>query len=121
MHTAEVCKKLDITPKSLRVYEEKGLIVPKREKNEYRNYSELDLLKLRALLLLKDLGFSLQGIKKLLDKNMEEEHAFIRSLYIQKQAIQKRLQGLKNYVEGKMLKFRYKHLVNFTWLIVIEK
>jgi len=92
----EVCKKLGITTKSLRIYEEKGLVVPKRDKNEYRNYSDLDLLRLRELLLLKDLGFSLQEIKKLLDKNAEDKHVFIRSLYIQRQAIQKKIQGLKN-------------------------
>lgn len=96
MKTMDVCNRFGITPKGLRVYEEKGLVVPKRNKNGYRNYSDIDMLRLREILLLKDLGFSLQEIKVLLDKNIEDGYVFVRSLYLQKQAVQKKIQALKN-------------------------
>lgn len=96
MNTMDVCSRLGITPKGLRVYEEKGMVVPKRNKNGYRNYSDIDMLRLREILLLKDLGFSLQDIKVLLEKNINDGYVFVRSLYFQKQAIQKKIKGLKN-------------------------
>ena len=43
MNTNDVCKGLNVTLKSLRVYEECGIVIPKREGNNYRNYSEDDL------------------------------------------------------------------------------
>ncbi|KAB3524890.1 MerR family transcriptional regulator [Alkaliphilus serpentinus] len=96
MNTKNVCNRLGLTPKGLRVYEEKGLVVPARNENGYRNYSERDILRLREILLLKDLGFSLQDIKGLQDKSIDDEHIFVRSLYLQKQAINKKIQVLKN-------------------------
>ena len=96
MNTKDVCKRLGLTTKGLRVYEEKGLVIPKRNMNGYRNYCDLDMLRLREIKLLKDLGYSLDDIKRLLDKSMNDENAFIRSLYFQKQAVHKTIQGLKN-------------------------
>lgn len=85
-----------MTPKALRVYEEKGLVVPKRDENDYRNYQEKDLIKLREIILLKDLGFSLDDIKILLSKNIDDENSFIRSLYFQRQAIKRKIRDLEN-------------------------
>lgn len=48
MNTKDVCKKLDITVKSLRIYEQYGIVIPKREENNYRNYSYDDLFKLKT-------------------------------------------------------------------------
>jgi len=96
MNTKDVCNRLGLTPKGLRVYEEKKLVVPNRDENGYRNYSDKDMLRLREILLFKDLGFSLQDIKALLDKNIDDENIFVRSLYFQKQAIHKKIQVLRN-------------------------
>lgn len=68
MNTSEVCKNLNISLKSLIVYENHGIVVSKREKNNYRNYSEDGIFKLRTVILLKELGFSLKDIKNLIDK-----------------------------------------------------
>ncbi|QNO15066.1 MerR family transcriptional regulator [Alkalicella caledoniensis] len=96
MNTKEACNKLGLTQKGLRVYEEKGLVIPKRKENGYRDYSDKDLLKLREIMLFKDLGFSLEEIKTLLDKNIDDEDNFARSLYFQKQAISKKILALRN-------------------------
>lgn len=96
MNTKDVCNKLRITSKALRIYEEKGLVVPKRDGNGYRNYHERDLIKLREIVLLKDLGFSLEDIKILISKNIDDENSFIRSLYFQRQAIKRKIRDLKN-------------------------
>jgi putative AdoMet-dependent methyltransferase len=110
MNTKSVCNRLGLTQKGLRVYEEKGLVVPDRGENGYRNYSDKDMLRLREIQLFKDLGFSLQDIKTLLDKNIHDEDVFVRSLYFQKLAIGKKIQTLKNI--EKTLEDSIKNLLN---------
>lgn len=92
----EVCKSLNITLKSLIVYEEHEIVVPKREENNYRNYSEDDLFKLRTVVLLKELGFSLKDIKNLIDKNNYGNSHFMRSLYLQLKAVERKIDELDN-------------------------
>jgi len=96
MNTKEVCKKLNTTPKALRIYENYDIVVPKRDENSYRDYSKDDLLKLREVLLLKELDFSLKEIKSLTDKNIYAENQFARSLYLQLRAIEGRINELDN-------------------------
>lgn len=96
MNTKEVCNKLRITAKALRIYDEKGLVIPKRDENGYRNYREKELIKLREIVLLKDLGFSLEDIKVLISKNIDDENSFIRSLYFQRQVIKRKIRDLKD-------------------------
>lgn len=97
MNTNQVCKSLNITLKSLIVYEDHGIVVPKREQNNYRNYSEDDLFKLRTVILLKELGFSLKDIKNLMDNNNNYANTqFTRSLYLQLKAVEKKMYELDN-------------------------
>lgn len=96
MNTNEVCKIINISTKSLRLYEEYGIVVPDRKVNNYRNYSEADLLKLRTVKLLKELGFSLREIKVLIDSNNYESIEFVRSLYLQSKAIDRKIHELEN-------------------------
>lgn len=99
MNTNEVSRKINISKKSLRIYEEYGIVVPNRKSNNYRDYSEDDVLKLRTVKLLKELGFSLKDIKFLIDNNNYESIQFVRSLYLQLKAIDRRiyeLQSVKN-------------------------
>lgn len=52
---------------TVRYYEKEGLIEPKRLENRYRLYDETCEKSLKYILVLKQLGFSLQEIKGLLD------------------------------------------------------
>lgn len=96
MNTNEVCKKLNTSPKALRIYENHNIVVPKRDPNNYRDYSSEDLLRLREVLLLKELGFSLKEIKSLTDKNSYADNQFTRSLYLQLRAIESKINELDN-------------------------
>lgn len=96
MNTKEVCKALSITEKALRIYEAHGIITPGRESNNYRNYDEEDLLKLREIMLLKEIGFSLKEIKLLTDRNIYANNQFTRSLYLQYKALGCKLVELEN-------------------------
>lgn len=58
MRIGEVSKLTNVSMRSLRYYEEKGLIHPKRLKNGYRDYDKLTLERIKTLKLYFDLGLT---------------------------------------------------------------
>ncbi|MBP2076343.1 MerR family transcriptional regulator [Oceanobacillus polygoni] len=68
MQINEVAKQLNTTPRAIRFYEEKGLIAPKKDaENEYRYFSEADVVRLSTILALREIGVPIKGIKKALE------------------------------------------------------
>jgi putative AdoMet-dependent methyltransferase len=96
MNTKTVCSKFNVSPKALRIYERLGILVPERAKNNYREYNENDMMKLRQLVLLKELGIPLVNIKKILDKEFDENNEIIRGLDIQLKAVENKISELEN-------------------------
>ncbi|AAK80405.1 putative AdoMet-dependent methyltransferase [Clostridium acetobutylicum] len=99
MNTKKVCEKLKISPKALRLYEELNIIVPNRDENNYRNYSEDDLFKLRQVVVLKSIGIKLKSIKDILDKRKYEDNKVVNILYMQLKAVENRILELKKIEE----------------------
>lgn len=100
MTTKEVCQRVGTTPKALRVYEEQDLIKPIRDRNNYRLYKEEDLIRLREIIILKELGFSLKETKDLLHSKVEEsDNRLVSSLYMQYKAVDQKLNELENIKE----------------------
>ena len=67
----EAAKKLQVSTRTLRFYEEKDLVRPAyTEENGYRFYSEEQIRQIELILFLKELGFSLKQIKMLI----QDEH-----------------------------------------------
>lgn len=62
----ELAKEFDITLRTLRFYEDKGLITPRRE-GMNRIYNRRDRARLKLVLMGKRVGFSLTEIRDLLD------------------------------------------------------
>lgn len=62
----DMAKKYDVTLRTLRFYEDKGLINPKRE-GSTRLYSRKDESKLKLIMLGRKVGFSLRDVKQMLD------------------------------------------------------
>ena len=62
----ELAKELDMTPRAIRFYEDKGLITPQRA-GTTRVYSARDRARMILILRGKRLGFSLSAIKEYLD------------------------------------------------------
>ena len=53
-------------PRTLRIYEEAGLVCPKRSRNKYRMYSQSDLAMLKKVCeLMDELSLNLSGVKAL--------------------------------------------------------
>ena len=70
------------TPKALRLYEKKGIIVPSKvdPQTGYRYYSADQVKKLNVLVELQELGFSLNEIKKIMKGGLKSQ-GFLDSLY----------------------------------------
>jgi len=75
MKIGEIAAFFDISVKSMRIYEQMGILMPVKidEKSKYRYYSADQIMYLDALLELKRYGFALSEIKLMLDKKVTKE------------------------------------------------
>jgi DNA-binding transcriptional MerR regulator len=62
LSAADCASRTGLTPRALRVYEELGLISPRRSPGGWRQYGSADLMKLNTIALLKTAGLSLAQI-----------------------------------------------------------
>lgn len=73
MTIKDVEKLTGLTAKSIRYYEDKGLLTVERNaENDYRSYSEEQVNRLRRIKLLRYLDFSVEEVKELLDLGKEK-------------------------------------------------
>jgi len=69
---SDAASRLGVTPRTLKYYEERGLVTPSRSGGRYRLYDEADLERFARILRLRALGFSLHGITEMLERPLEE-------------------------------------------------
>src|SRR5690625_4526761 len=78
MHITEAAKILNTTPRAIRFYEDRGLISPKKEEdNDYRYFSDKDLMRLSTILALREVGIAVADIQKLLADPKMEMHDYL--------------------------------------------
>jgi len=65
-YIGDIAKLLGISQRSIRYYEELGLIKPLRTEGGFRMYAEAQVERLRTVLLLKELGMTLEEIQSLI-------------------------------------------------------
>ena len=63
---AELAREFDVTTRTIRFYEDKGLLSPAR-KGQRRVYAPRDRVRLRLIMRGKRLGFSLEEIREMID------------------------------------------------------
>ena len=88
---SELAKEFDITTRSIRFYEDLGLLTPERKGNT-RIYNGRDRIRLKLILRGKRLGFSLADIKELFelydtDQSTEQLNYMIRLIEEKKAAL----------------------------------
>lgn len=66
MKMKEAAKQLNTTPRTIRFYEEKGLLKLEKGANDYRYFKEKDLWRLQTILSLRELGMGTDRIKEAL-------------------------------------------------------
>ncbi|GGF63936.1 MerR family transcriptional regulator [Terasakiella brassicae] len=86
----DLSKEFDITTRTIRFYEDKGLISPARE-GQRRIYSSRDRVRLRLIMRGKRLGFALSEIQELIDLYDTD-----RSEVMQLQVFLKRIQSRRD-------------------------
>lgn len=67
----DAAERLGVTPRTLKYYEERGLVTPSRSEGRYRLYDAADLERFARILRLRALGFSLHGITEMLKRPLE--------------------------------------------------
>ena len=67
----DAAERLGVTPRTLKYYEERGLVSPTRSEGRYRLYDEEDLQRFGRILRLRSLGFSLHGMTEMLKRPLE--------------------------------------------------
>jgi Cu(I)-responsive transcriptional regulator len=75
MNIGEAGKHSGLPAKTIRYYEEIGLVRPRRQANSYRSFSEQDIHKLRFLQRARSLGFSVGDCRSLLSLYDGKSHA----------------------------------------------
>lgn len=102
----QAAKLLGVTPKTLRHYEDLGLIQPKRLENRYRYYSAGDLMRLERIRRLQDLSLSLNQIRILLDQTDRELlwrdvlQKLLRKVKTQIQVLEERRESIERMLES---------------------
>ncbi|XEC97581.1 methyltransferase domain-containing protein [Paenibacillus tarimensis] len=96
----DIAKRLNITPRAIRLYEDKGLLIPGRDaENGYRHYTEQDAWRLQTIASLRDIGLSLDQIGQLLEKLDQGNAADIHHyLEIQRSATASKWVELKHVI-----------------------
>ena len=94
MTIKEVEKKLNISRANIRFYEKEGLLEPKRNDNEYRNYSEDDIKRLEKILLFRKCNVSIEDIHLIFNGTKTIEEVFLHQISIIENEL-KQLEGAK--------------------------
>lgn len=88
MFIGEISKKTNIPVKTIRYYEEFGLLhKPKRSMSQYRVYNQNDIEKLMFIKKSKDLGLTLAEIKKIIKRSsrgVEQTCCLVHEVFEQK-------------------------------------
>jgi MerR family copper efflux transcriptional regulator len=82
MNIGDAAVRSGLPAKTIRYYEDIGLVRPARRGNGYRNYDDLDVHKLRFLQRARGLGFSVEECRRLLSLygNRNRASADVKSL-----------------------------------------
>jgi DNA-binding transcriptional MerR regulator len=101
LRIGEIAGFFNVSVKAIRVYEKMGIIKPAKidSKNGYRYYTADQVQQLDALLELKQLGFSLSEIKKLLEGGMTNEN-FMEALVHKKSTWQNVIAAVENKIHA---------------------
>ncbi|MCF5770106.1 MerR family transcriptional regulator [Aeromonas veronii] len=97
---SELAHEFDVTPRTIRYYEDEGLLTPQRE-GQTRIYSHRDKIRLKLTLRGKRLGFSLAEIRELFDmydtdkSSKTQLHSMIQLIEEKRRALHQQLEDIQ--------------------------
>jgi DNA-binding transcriptional MerR regulator len=105
-HTiSELAREFGVTTRTIRFYEEKGLISPLRE-GQKRLYSNADRVRIKLILRGKRIGMTLQECVEFIDmydpahNNTEQLHSLINDVKQRRQQLLQRRQDIEDMLAG---------------------
>ncbi|WP_101523210.1 MerR family transcriptional regulator [Nocardioides houyundeii] len=66
MNIGELSTRSGVSPRSLRYYEQQGLVTPQRALNGYRQYAESDVVVVQTIRVMYEIGFSREAVSAVL-------------------------------------------------------
>lgn len=101
-----------VHPQTLRIYERRGLLNPKRTSGNTRRYSERDIERIRAIQELTQLGgISLEGVKLFIEMREQLEEMQRRTAELERQL--RRRSGSEGTTAGDLVPLR--DVLRFPW------
>lgn len=104
----EVAKQAGTTSRTLRHYDDEGLLAPSRVGNNgYRYYDQAALVRLQRILLLRELGLGLPAIKEALERQQNVEPALaahIEWLQEERRRIDRQIKSIKRTITALEIK-----------------
>lgn len=74
MQISELAQRTGVSARALRHYEERGLLHPERSSGGYRDYSELDIVRVARIKTMINAGLNTQAIRKYFECARDGEH-----------------------------------------------
>jgi DNA-binding transcriptional MerR regulator len=72
MRIGELAQKAGVTPRTIRYYESLGLLTSDRQGTGFRYYTEAELARLQKISALKELGLTLEEIRRVINLYFED-------------------------------------------------
>ena len=102
----------DMHPQTLRIYEQRGLITPKRSPGGTRLYSQADVDRLRRIQrMTAELGMNLAGVEKVLELEEQLERMARRVESLERRAermqqeMEQRLEGVRRQFRAEIVRY----------------
>ncbi|MCH9690801.1 MAG: MerR family DNA-binding transcriptional regulator [Gammaproteobacteria bacterium] len=101
---SELAREFDITTRTIRFYEDRGLLSPAR-RGQTRVYSPEDRVRLKLILRGKRLGLSLDESREIIDmydpagSNVEQLQALLKSIEAKRQQLQQQQQDILSMLD----------------------
>lgn len=106
MRLNEVIKQVDLSKRTIKFYEEKGLLKTKRDSNGYRNYTDKDISLLKEISSYRKMGIGLSDIKGILN-----DKSVLKQILIEKKKeitiSQNELKALEKFIENNNIEELY--------------
>ena len=102
---SELAKEFGVTTRTIRFYEEKGLISPRRE-GQKRLYSPADRVRIKLILRGKRIGMSLDECVEVIDmydpghNNAEQLHSLINRIQNRRQSLEQQKRDIDEMISG---------------------
>ena len=96
---SDLAREFDISARSIRFYEEKGLIAPQRTVGNQRRYSLSDRYRLKWILRGKRFGYSLDEISRMLEL-IDSKTEAIDQIKVTIAYGEEKLKDIENHIEG---------------------